>query len=127
MIHKPKHFAVYIDDMQRAKTFYSKLFDWKFNTYGSEDFSQIKLTSEDKSPIGALQARKYTPIPDKIIGFECSFEVENIDDIVQKITDNQGKIVMPKTEIPGVAWITKFLDTEGNILCAVQYHNGIKE
>lgn len=108
--------------MKRAKQFYSNLFGWDYNSYGPDDFLQIKDSSEnDASLIGALQARTYSPIDEKIIGFECSTAVENIDDIVAKIEANNGKIVMPKTEIPYVGWLVKFLDTEGNIVCAVQY------
>lgn len=116
------HFAIYIDDMDRAKKFYSNLFDWSFNSYGPEDFLQIKNSVEENAPpIGALQARKYSPIADRIIGFECSVEVQDIDTTVKSIIANSGKIVMPKTEIPHVGWLVKFLDTEGNIVCAIQY------
>ena len=118
------HFAIYIDDIDRAKRFYSDLFGWNYNSYGQDDFLQIKDSSDDDSKlIGALQSRKYSPIKEKIIGFECSIAVKNIDEIITKIEGNGGKIVMPKTEIPYVGWLVKFLDTEGNILCAVQYHN----
>tara|TARA_R110002072_G_scaffold106447_3_gene232494 strand:+ start:5313 stop:5693 length:381 start_codon:yes stop_codon:yes gene_type:complete len=116
------HFAIYIDDMERAKDFYSNLFGWDYNSYGPDDFLQIKDGSDtDASLIGALQSRKYSPINDKIIGFECSIAVSDIDAIIEKIEANKGKIVMPKTEIPYVGWLVKFLDTEGNIVCAVQY------
>lgn len=118
------HFAIYIDDIDRAKAFYSNLFGWDYNNYGQDDFLQIKDSSDDDSKlIGALQSRKYSPIDKKIIGFECSIAVDNIDEIITKIEANNGKIVMPKTEIPYVGWLVKFLDTEGNIVCAVQYHN----
>lgn len=117
------HFAIYIEDMKRAKAFYSNLFGWDYNSYGQDDFLQIKDSSDDDSKlIGALQSRKYSSVDEKIIGFECSIEVENIDAIIEKIEANDGKIVMPKTEIPYVGWLVKFLDTEGNIVCAIQYH-----
>ncbi len=117
------HFAIYIDDIQRAKTFYSKLFGWDYTNYGQDDFLQIKDGSDDESKlIGALQSRKYSPIDQKIIGFECSIAVNSIDETISKIEANNGKIVMPKTEIPYVGWLVKFLDTEGNIVCAIQYH-----
>lgn len=123
MSNKLKHFAIYIDDMDRAKTFYSNLFGWDFNSYGPEDFLQIKDSSKkDAELIGALQSRKYSPLNDKIIGFECSIEIEDIDATIAIIEENNGEIVMPKTEIPYVGWLVKFLDTEGNIVCAVQYH-----
>lgn len=122
------HFAIYIDDMKRAKDFYNNIFGWGFNSYGPEDFLQIKNGSgDDAQLIGALQDRKYSPIDEKINGFECSISVTDIDDIIKKIEANKGKIVMPKTEIPYVGWLVKFLDTEGNILCAVQYRDSIKK
>ncbi|MGB3468235.1 MAG: VOC family protein [Cyclobacteriaceae bacterium] len=116
------HFAIYIDDMERAKNFYADLFDWSFNGYGADDFLQIKGSPEESEPpIGALQGRKYSPIKERITGFECSIAVSDIEEIIKKIEANKGKIVMPKTEIPHVGWLVKFLDTEGNIVCAVQY------
>ena len=115
------HFAIYIDDMERAKNFYSNLFGWHFNQYGPEDFVQIKRDLQEEVPIGAMQARKYSPIAEKVNGFECSIEVTDIDATIKKIKANNGKIVIPKIEIPYVGWLVKFLDTEGNIVCAVQY------
>lgn len=127
MKNKSTHFAVYIDNMERAKKFYSALFGWDFNSYGPSDFLQIKTDkSENAELIGALQARKYSPIKEKIIGFECSIKVNNIDVIIATVTKNGGKIVMQKTAIPYVGWLTKFLDTESNIVCAIQYDNSAK-
>jgi len=117
------HFAIYIDDMNRAKTFYTNLFGWNFNSYGPEDFLQIKHNDKkDAQLIGALQSRKYNPIDERINGFECSIEVDDIDAIIQAISENGGEIIMPKTEIPHVGWLVKFLDTEKNIVCVIQYH-----
>lgn len=127
MKNKPTHFAIYIDDINRAKSFYSNLFGWKFNDYGQEDFLQITAEdAENSPPIGALQARKYSPIKDKINGFECSIEVENIDTMAETILENGGEIVMPKTAIPYVGWLVKFLDTESNIVCVVEYNDSAR-
>jgi len=127
MKNKLTHFAIYIDDIDRAKKFYSKLFGWDFNSYGPSDFLQIKTgESEGAELIGALQARKYSPIEDKIIGFECSIEVVNLDETVESVIENGGKILMQKTAIPYVGWLSKFLDTENNIVCAIQYDDSAK-
>lgn len=118
------HFAIYIDDIERAKIFYDKVFDWGFNSYGQSDFLQIKADKEENSrPIGALQSRNYSPHDEKIIGFECTIGVENIDETTDKVSQNGGQVLMPKTAIPYVGWISKFLDTEGNLFCAMQYDN----
>jgi predicted enzyme related to lactoylglutathione lyase len=127
MKNKLSHFAIYIDDIERAKKFYESVFQWGFNGYGQDDFLQIKSDRSDNGElIGALQSRKYSPVKEKIIGFECTIGVANIDETISKVESNLGKILMPKTPIPSVGYIAKFLDTEGNLFCAIQYDNTAK-
>lgn len=112
MKNKLTHFALYIDDMERAKKFYGDVFDWGFSSYGPADFFQIKVDkTENGELIGALQSRNYSPIPEKVIGFEGTIGVENLDFTIEKIKNNGGQVLLPKTAIPYVGWIAKFLDT----------------
>ena len=127
MKNKLTHFAIHIDDIERAKKFYDNVFEWSFASYGQSDFVQIRADkSENGELIGALQTRNYSPIPEKIIGFECTIGVENINEIIEKVKRNGGKVVMPKTAIPYVGYIAKFLDTEGNLICGMQYDNSAR-
>lgn len=121
------HFAIHIDDMERAKKFYDGVFKWGFNSYGQDDFLQIKADkSENGKLIGAMQSRKYSPVPDKLFGFECTIGVENIDETIEKVKTLGGQVVMPRTAIPYVGYIAKFLDTEGNLVCGLQYDNSAR-
>ena len=43
------HFAIYIDDIERAKGFYSNLFGWDYTSYGQDDFLQIKDSPKEDS------------------------------------------------------------------------------
>ena len=127
MKNKLSHFAIHIDEIDRAKIFYESVFEWGFSSYGPSDFLQIKSDqSEDGELIGAIQARKYSPISEPIKGFECTIAVEDVDDIISRVKANKGTIVLDKTAIPYVGWIAKFLDTEGNLVCAMQYDQGAK-
>ncbi len=127
MKNKMTHFAIHIDDMDRAKNFYEGVFDWGFASYGPPDFLQIKADQTDSGElIGALQSRKYSPVKEKIIGLECTVSVESVDEIIKRVEDKGGQILMPKTAIPYVGWITKFLDTEGNLVCAMQSDNSAR-
>ena len=118
------HFAIHIDDLERAKKFYDGVFEWGFNSYGQGDFLQIKSDKSDNGElIGALQSRKYSPVPDKIIGLECTIGVEDIDQTIEKVKSNVGQVLMPTTAIPYAGCIAKFLDTEGNLICGMQYDN----
>jgi uncharacterized protein len=121
MKNRLTHFAIYTDDIHRAKHFYEQVFNWGFSSYGPSDFLQIKANQTEYGElIGALQSRTYSPIQEKIIGLECTISVDDVDEIIQKVEQNGGRILMPKTAIPTVGWITKFLDTEGNLVCAMQ-------
>lgn len=108
------------------QTFYQAVFNWAFNSYGAPDFLQINSSpSKEGELIGALQDRRYSLAPEKVIGFECTIKVENVDTTAAGVEKAGGEILMPKTEIPHVGWVIKFKDTEGNILCAMQYHDPI--
>ena len=121
------HFAIHIDDIERAKNFYGEVFEWGFASYGPHDFLQIKADrTENGELIGALQSRQYSPLKEKIVGLECTITVENVDEIIERVKNNGGQILMPKTAIPYVGWITKFLDTEDNLVCAMQSDRGAK-
>tara|TARA_R110001592_G_scaffold33835_1_gene116839 strand:+ start:2049 stop:2447 length:399 start_codon:yes stop_codon:yes gene_type:complete len=128
MDNKLSHFAIFTEDMERAKTFYAGVFNWGFNSYGPTDFAQISLNGgTDGQLIGALQDRKYQITDEKVVGFECSISVENVDEIVRRVVKEGGEILMPKAEIPHVGWLIKFRDTEGNIVCAMQYQEHIRK
>lgn len=127
MKNKLTHFAIHIDDIERAKNFYGEVFEWGFASYGPPDFLQIKADkTENGELIGALQSRKYSPLQEKIVGLECTISVESVDGIIKRVEENGGQILMPKTAIPYVGWITKFLDTEGNLVCAMQADNSAR-
>ena len=127
MKNKLTHFAIHIDNMERAKKFYDGVFEWGFNSYGQDDFLQIKSDKSDNGElIGAMQSRKYSPVPEKIIGLECTIGVDSIDETIEKVKSNGGQVVMSKTAIPYVGYIAKFLDTEGNLICGMQYDNSAR-
>jgi uncharacterized protein len=124
------HFAIHADDLDRARKFYAGVFGWTFQGFGGgaiTDFCQI-LDAEGKrlAPLGAMQSRKFNSAPQPVLGFECSIAVNDVDIVARAVEANGGKIVMPKAAIPGVGWIVKFMDSEGNLACAVQYDAAAK-
>jgi hypothetical protein len=130
MTNQLSHFAIHADDLDRARKFYAGVFGWTFQGFGGGpmmDFCQI-LDAEGKrlAPLGAMQSRKFNAAPQPVIGFECSIGVNDVDAVARDVEANGGKIVMRKAAIPGVGWIVKFMDSEGNLACAVQYDAAAK-
>jgi len=125
MANQLSHFAIHADDLERARKFYGGVFGWTFQGYAGipmSGFCQIfDAQGKALAPLGAIQSRKSNPAPQPVYGLECSFSVNDVEAVARAVAANGGKIVMQKVAIPGVGWIVKFLDTEGNLACAVQY------
>ena len=115
------HFAIHAEDVARAKDFYQQIFGWRFEEWGPPDFYLIR-TGDGLDPgiLGALQKRTQ-PLGSGINGYECSISVEDVKTMEAKIVKCGGKIVVKPVEIPTVGVLIKFLDTEGNLACAIQY------
>lgn len=120
------HFAIHVDDVDRAKVFYQQVFGWKFEEWGPPDFYLIRTgRSEDQGILGALQKRTQ-PLGVGFNGYECSISVEDLKRMEAKIVEHGGKVVVRPVEIPTVGILIKFTDTEGNMACAIQYFKEMK-
>lgn len=118
-------FAINADDVQRARRFYENVFGWKFEPWGPPNFYVIETGKEKVTAVGGLLEERRELVPGgRMIGFECSFGVDNIDETIRAIEANGGRIVMAKFQIPGVGSGVYFEDTEGNVACAMQYEAG---
>jgi hypothetical protein len=120
MMYELYHFAIQCDDVERARRFYESVFAWTMSSYhgvGRDEFQQI--ATADGKRIGAAQSRKFNPADERILGFECSISVPDVEEVTRNVERAGGTMVMRKSAIPGVGWIVKFLDTEGNLCCAV--------
>lgn len=116
------HFAINAEDVARARGFYEAVFGWRFTAWGPPDFFQIK-TGDDSNPGvgGALQRRRELAPGVRILGFECSIGVPNVDATAAAVKASGGRVIMEKTTIAGVGHLIFFGDTEGNIAGAMQY------
>jgi uncharacterized protein len=99
MKNKLTHFAIHIDNIDRAKQFYQGVFEWGFASYGPPDFLQIKTDqSENGELIGALQSRRYSPVKEKIVGLECTIGVESVDEVITRVEKSGGENLMQKLQ-----------------------------
>jgi predicted enzyme related to lactoylglutathione lyase len=111
------HFAINCNDVERARTFYEKVFGWKSTPWGPPGFYQMDTGGIQ----GALQGRREIVKGKAMFGAEISVGVEDIDATSEAVVKNGGKIVMPKVTIPTVGTLIFFEDPEGNITGAIEY------
>jgi hypothetical protein len=113
-------FAINADDVSRARKFYEKVFGWNFEPWGPPNFYLIETGKEKSAVPGGLQERRDLAPGKKMIGFECTISVANIDQAIRAIEANGGRLAAPKAHIPTVGTVAYFFDTEGNVAGIIQ-------
>jgi uncharacterized protein len=111
------HFSINADDVDRARTFYEKVFGWKSAAWGPPGFYQL----EGPGLLAALQGRRDLVKGTRTVGFECTIAVESIDAAEKAVLANGGSILLKRSVITGVGTLMFFADTEGNAFGAMQY------
>ena len=115
-------FGITVDDVPRARRFYEQVFAWRFEPWGPPDFYLIHTGDEKDPGVQGLMHKRREPVNGTgMTGFECTIEVQNIDETIRAIETAGGKIVMAKFHIPTVGTGVYFNDTEGNFAGAMQY------
>lgn len=111
-------FAINADDVPRARQFYTAVFNWRFEPWGPPGFYLIATGGEAEGVThsGGLQERRELVPGQKMIGFECTVSVENIDHAIRAVQANGGRLVAPKFHIPTVGTVAYIADTEGNVV-----------
>jgi predicted enzyme related to lactoylglutathione lyase len=109
-------FAINADNVPRARDFYQKVFDWKFEPWGPPNFYLIETGEAPAGGSGGLLQERRELVPNsRMIGFECTIVVENLDETIRAIENNGGKMITEKFRIPTVCTVAYFQDTEGNV------------
>jgi uncharacterized protein len=122
MANNLKHFAINADDLPRARRFYERVFGWRFRPWGPPNFLLIETgTRDDPGVQGALQGRRELVPGGRMIGFECTIGVDDVDQVADAVRANGGRILMEKTTIVGVGDLIFFEDPEGNCVGAMRY------
>jgi predicted enzyme related to lactoylglutathione lyase len=117
-----EHFTINANDVARARKFYSQVFGWTFEPWGPPDYFLIATGNKENPGIaGALHKRREIVPGKRSHGFECSISVADIDATVLAIKAGGGKILVPKSRVPGVGTFVMFEDTEANIVTAIEY------
>ena len=117
-------FAIHVDDVNRARTFYEAVFGWTFEPWGPPGFYLIH-TGDDASPgIQGLMHSRHAPRSGTgLNGIEPTFAVDDVDEIATKVTAAGGTMTYGRATIPTVGTLIRFLDTEGNDIGAMAYES----
>ncbi|WP_445475622.1 VOC family protein [Methanococcoides methylutens] len=119
-MNKVTHFHLPVDNVERAKEFYQKIFDWQIMDSGFDRDYQIintVATDEQGMPLetgainGALFKReKVEECPSVVV------TVESIDESLLKIESMGGTVIRPKEQVMEMGYFAEITDSEGNLI-----------
>ena len=114
-------FNIPVDDMARAKEFFSKTFGWDFMATGMDGdhhFATTVPTDENGLPTepggingGILQRGAYEQQVISIF-----IKVSSIEETIKEVEKNGGSLVLAKVPIADFAYLAQIKDTEGNLI-----------
>lgn len=110
------HFEIPADDVERAKTFYKRVFGWKFESYptapGEDEYVMVMAKDGENGINGGLMKRKMPGQP-----FTNYVTVDSIDQMLSAANASGARTALPKQEIGGgMGWIAAFIDPENNLI-----------
>ena len=109
------HFEIGIDNPERAKKFYENVFGWKIDKWGPIDYWLASTGEKSEPGIDGALMRKGSVKEAKNQSIINTISIASLEDSVKKIKDNGGKVLTPKTPIPGIGYFSYCQDTEGNV------------
>ncbi|MEW6145388.1 MAG: VOC family protein [Thermodesulfobacteriota bacterium] len=120
---KVVHFEIPVDDLDRAKKFYSSIFGWELQDFQFAEgmtYTGVRTVQVDektympKEPgaINGGMTKRTKDVSAPII----TIHVASIDEYIKKIEAAGGKTVMQKQEVPDMGFYSYFIDSEGNVI-----------
>lgn len=107
------HFDIGSDDPERARKFYEALFGWKMEIPpGMTNYYLIETRDlEGKPGVDGGLGKRGEP-GQRITAY---IGVSSIDEYVAKVEQLGGRVVMPRTAVPGWGYLAVCFDTEDNM------------
>jgi predicted enzyme related to lactoylglutathione lyase len=108
------YFEIPVNDLDRAISFYGKVFGYDFERVIIDGSEMAWFPNDPGAPgiSGALaKGDSYIPTTEGTLVY---FSTDNIDDTLSKANANGGKTLYPKTSIGDLGWVAEFEDSEGN-------------
>ena len=104
------HVELNTTDLNKAKDFYGKLFDWKLEDVPGMSYTMIKV---GEGTGGGMMTH---PVPGAPSAWLAYVMVDDVDASTAKAKSMGATILKDTTEIPGVGWFSVFSDPTGAVL-----------
>lgn len=103
---KPQYFDLTVENVAVARAFFDAVLGWKFERFPMPyEYYRITAGPPDEAGInGGIGAIKDAPFSGGRSLVNLTVPVPNLNETLVKVTAAGGKVVEPRTAIPGVGW-----------------------
>lgn len=109
--HPIAHLELSAVDPAAASRFYADLFGWKISHNEKHDYYIFEGEGGPRGGFVKPDGKQH-----KAGDVVVYIGTDDIDATLKRVESLGGKVLLPKTEIPGVAWYALFADPTGNRL-----------
>jgi uncharacterized protein len=104
------HIELNTTDVAKARTYYAKMFEWKFEEMDMGGHGKYSFIQTGKGPTGGLQK---CPMPEAPPAWLHYVTVASVEDAVKRSEQLGGKTVVPPTPLPGMGRMAILQDPTG--------------
>lgn len=118
-MNKVVHFEIPVDNLDRAKKFYSSIFGWEIQDIPEMDYTIVWTVKVDdqRMPIekGAINGG-FMKRGNHVRWPVLTLQVDSIDDTIKKVMESGGSLVEPKMSVGNMGYAAYIKDSENNII-----------
>jgi uncharacterized protein len=105
MTNAISHWELLVSSVPKAREFYTKVFDWKFDDTKP---GYTLIATGSSMPGGMMTKPPMAPAP----ALHVYFQVDDIQRTLRAVAESGGTVIVPRSEIPGVGYFAMFLDPD---------------
>jgi predicted enzyme related to lactoylglutathione lyase len=107
-------FEIAVNDLERAKNFYTKVFNCQFQPMEMPGMKMYMFEGGPEHPGAAGSLIQTEQAKPSTVGTTIYFWCEDLANEISRIEGAGGQLIMPMTSIGEFGFIAMFIDTEGN-------------
>jgi uncharacterized protein len=107
------HVELRTTDVNKAKSFYGKLFDWKLEDVPMGDGTTYTMIRIGTGTGGGMMKQ---PVPGAPSAWLAYVQVDDIEASTKKAASLGAKVMQPVTEVMGMGWLSVIVDPTGAAL-----------
>lgn len=103
-------FELMTNDVEKAKAFYSELLGWKIEGVDMGGFTYHMVKNGERGVGGMMALQEKDKMPSSWMSY---VSVPDVDAYAKKVTDADGKVLVPAQDIPKVGRFSVVVDPQG--------------